>query len=185
VCGDLTFKRNIVWDTGAGGQNICLEGSNLWNNVDISYNVFQGTSEVYEGKSRGTLRSSNNVFYNAMALDGDGFEAVNNIYMAVSNYGPYEEIWGNAPRYSIYWDDGTVARGPIYDFQSGGGTNTKADPMFVDPAHPLGADGIPFTADDGFALRAGSPALHKGTATSDTTDIRGNPIVGAPDIGAY
>jgi hypothetical protein len=37
-----------------------------------------------------------------------------------------------------------------------------------------------------FRLKAGSPALNAGTATSLTVDLDGNPRnVGGPDIGAY
>jgi hypothetical protein len=36
-----------------------------------------------------------------------------------------------------------------------------------------------------FTLQATSPCINAGTDVNITTDYAGNPIVGAPDIGAY
>jgi len=64
--------------------------------------------------------------------------------------------------------------------------NIMSDPLFVNAAHPAGADGIWRTADDGLRLQAGSPCIDAGLATgAPLTDILGYPRVGAPDIGAY
>jgi hypothetical protein len=49
----------------------------------------------------------------------------------------------------------------------------------------FGADGAAFTADDGFNILAGSPAVNNGTDFGQTRDVMGNAILGAPDIGAY
>ena len=59
------------------------------------------------------------------------------------------------------------------------------NPLFVNPSLPLGADGIPFTSDDGFRLRSGSPAINTGIDVGVSTDILGNSRIGAPDAGAY
>jgi hypothetical protein len=57
--------------------------------------------------------------------------------------------------------------------------NLDDDPMFVDPSNPAGPDGIYWTADDGYMLNTGSPAINAGV------DV-GLPYLGsAPDIGAY
>jgi hypothetical protein len=192
--GDVIFRYNLVDDfvpgdplvTGIQGNNIAfMTGYTTFRNVEFAYNVFAETYETFQSKAiLGTTRFDNTVYYNAMSVGGDGYEALNNIYMLANHY-HNEVIWGAAPRYSLYWDDGTFAQGPIYDFQSGSGTNIKADPMFIDPTNILGPDGIPFTADDGFNLKAGSPAIHNGTPTRETVDIRGDSIVGAPNIGPY
>ena len=76
------------------------------------------------------------------------------------------------------------------------GGNQDADPQFVDASVPSGDDGIFGTDDDGLRLRAGSPALARGTFTpfgSDgvaadlTADLAGRTrIFGArPDLGGY
>ena len=178
ICGDLVFRHNLVWDSGTGGQNIVLEGENSWNTVDISYNVFKDVFQIDQGSSRGSQRISNNVFYgaNVGTFGGNGtWEAKNNIFDAPASN--TNLVWGTTPQYSL-WAPGT------YGYFAGNG-NLQSDPLFLDPTNVLGADGIPFTADDGFTLRAGSPAINKGSPTIDSTDILGRPIVGAPDIGAY
>src|SRR5688500_11589423 len=66
------------------------------------------------------------------------------------------------------------------------GGNIMADPLFADTGHPIGADGIWRTPDDGLRLTLGSPCIDTGQiANAPTTDILGNARVGAPDIGAY
>jgi hypothetical protein len=176
--GDFVFHNNLVWDSGPGGHNLVFTLDARWASIDVSNNVFLDTAGVFQFSSRGSLRISNNVFYDVgVTIGGDGdFEAVNNIFVA-----PPENtniVWGSTPRYSL-WDPET------YGYFSGDGTNVRGDPMFVDPANILGADGVPFTADDGFNLRAGSAAIDRGTTTIDATDIRGLPRVGVPDIGPY
>jgi hypothetical protein len=193
--GDLIFRYNLVDDfvagdplvTGIHGGNIAfMTGYTTFQNVVFADNVFKDTYETFQSVAiLGTFRVDGNVYYNAAAPSGNGFEALNNIYLALNHYDSIEVVWGLAPKYSIYWDDGTMPHGPIYDFQSGGGTNIKANPLFLDPTNILGADGLPFTADDGFNVQATSPAIHKGTPTPETVDILGRPIVGAPDIGPY
>jgi hypothetical protein len=176
--GDLVFKRNLVWDSGPGGENLVFTLDPHWASVDVSYNVFLDTSGVFQFTSQGAQRISNNVFYNVGGtFGGDArWEAVNNIFMAPPSN--TNIVWGTIPRYSL-WGPGT------YGYFDGGGTNLQADPLFVDPQSILGADGVPFTDDDGFALQAGSPAIDAGMATVDATDIRGTAIAGTNDIGAY
>lgn len=176
--GDLVFRRNLVWDSGPGGQNLVFTLDPHWANVDVSYNVFADTAYAFQFTSRGALRISNNVFYNvASTFGGDGaWEAVNNVFVAPpDNTGI---VWGSTPRYSL-WDPDT------YGYFDGDGTNLQADPQFLDPTDVLGPDGAPFTDDDGFNLRPGSPAIDRGTPTVDGVDIRGRPVAGPPDIGAY
>jgi hypothetical protein len=63
--------------------------------------------------------------------------------------------------------------------------NSTASSMFTNPTSPLGDDGIPFTSDDGFTLKAGASAINAGSNIGVTTDITGKPRSGSPDLGAY
>jgi hypothetical protein len=175
--GDLVFKYNLVWDSGEGGGNLVFTLDPLWSSVDLSYNVFKDTYQVFQFTSRGAQRISNNVFYDVFStFGGDGdWEAVNNVFVAPPDNSSI--VWGSIPRYSLWGPD-------TYGFFDGEG-NVQADPLFQDPEDILGPDGLPFTDDDGFALQDGSPAIDAGTPTVDTMAIGGAPIVGMPDIGAY
>jgi hypothetical protein len=69
----------------------------------------------------------------------------------------------------------------------------NSDPLFSNPANPIGMDNLWGTADDGFQLRVCSPAVDAALdAQSPTTDFAGNnrtdlPSIGTTtaDIGAY
>lgn len=70
--------------------------------------------------------------------------------------------------------------------------NINADPLFVNAGSPAGADGAWRTADDGFRLQSGSPAVNAGTPDISglplsTTDLAGQTRVLASrvDMGAY
>ena len=69
-------------------------------------------------------------------------------------------------------------------YEAGNG-NLQADPLFVAPNSILGTDGVGFTADDGFNILSGSPAINAGLILGQIRDIRNNSISGIPDIGAY
>lgn len=72
----------------------------------------------------------------------------------------------------------------------GSGIST-ADPLFINPADPDGADNIIRTPDDGLALQTASPAINAGDNTAIpagiTTDITGSPRISSAivDLGAY
>src|SRR5678815_6083836 len=121
------------------------------DSIDVSYNVFKDTYGCFQFSTRGTQRISNNVFYDVFStFGGDGsWEAVNNVFVAPSDNSSI--VWGSTPKSSL-WGPGT------YGFFSGSG-NIQADPMFLNPDDILGPDGEPFTADDGFNLKPGSPAI--------------------------
>lgn len=95
------------------------------------------------------------------------------------------------------WDPDTVHAGAesistslfadgVGEFQGGLGNMVNGKAGYINPDNPLGADGIPFTSDDGFNLRPGSDAINAGAMVPGlTNDIRRQPYEGAPDIGAY
>jgi hypothetical protein len=180
---DLIFTRNIVYGLATSGFAFLFQDQAEVGNIVIAYNVFANSPYVvrFGGGNSGarSLQLHNNVFYNTQdTLVAPSPVHRNNIY-----HGP-----GMVSANLVHESNGTVDHSIWFNcgvFQSGAGNLNNADPLFINVNSPLGADGIPFTADDGFNLRAGSPAINAGTATGDTVDIMGNPIVGSPDIGAY
>ena len=67
------------------------------------------------------------------------------------------------------------------------GTNNLPQTMsadFINPTKPLGNDGIPFTADDGFQIGEGSAARDAGVVTDVTFDAANDSRDGTPDLGA-
>lgn len=71
------------------------------------------------------------------------------------------------------------------------GNTTDRDPLFLDPGHAFGADGIWGNADDGYQLRAGSPCIDcfhdPYNINVDSEDLRGlpRPQNRERDPGAY
>src|SRR5262249_28459812 len=130
------------------------------DSLDMRNNVYVGGIDLMACYgSCSSVTSVNNIFvgHNVWGTNG----ALSNISTESHS------IWFNSP-----------------GFLSGNG-NMQAAPSFLNSNSTFGADGVPFTADDGFNIAAGSPTIDHGLATPDTVDILGNPIVGTPDIGAY
>src|SRR5262249_43799752 len=166
-----------------GGQNLVFTmPHNAFGHIEITHNVFYTIAGVLEAYSADSLDMRNNVYVGGidlMACYGScpAATSVNNIFVghnvwgidgALSKIGSVSHsIWFNSP-----------------GFISGNG-NMQADPAFLNANAAFGADGVPFTADDGFNIAASSPAINNGLVTPDSKDILGKPIVGTPDIGAY
>lgn len=180
---DLIFTHNIVYGLATSGFAFLFQDQAEVGNILIAYNVFANSPYVVRfGSGNSGARSlvlQNNVFYNTQdTLVAPLPTQRNNIY-----YGP-----GFVSANLVHDLNGTVDHSIWFncgDFQAGTGNLNNTDPLFINVNSPLGADGIPFTTDDGFNLRPGSPAINAGAPTGDTVDIMGNPIVGEPDIGAY
>ncbi|MEA2012035.1 MAG: choice-of-anchor Q domain-containing protein, partial [Verrucomicrobiota bacterium] len=68
------------------------------------------------------------------------------------------------------------------------GTNTSSDPQFLNAASVAGADGFPFTEDDGFSLDFSSPSINAAnpgnTVDYDIADTQ-RPQGTGTDMGAY
>jgi predicted outer membrane repeat protein len=91
----------------------------------------------------------------------------------------------------------TVSYSIVRDYLAGSTTNVTAgsgvitsDPLFAhtsDPSDPIGPDNTWRTADDGFELQSGSPAINASdpATTTLTTDIAGYTRSGTFDMGAY
>jgi hypothetical protein len=68
-----------------------------------------------------------------------------------------------------------------------GNGNSNANPLFINNTNAIGEDGIYGTSDDGFTLKANSPAINTANPASNSLpkDMIGNPRVGFYDMGAY
>jgi hypothetical protein len=116
--------------------------------VEIYFCTFYNNESRWGGainNYQAQLSGYGDIFYNNWSIDGGGY--VSDVVNSTSPSG--------SPSYSTLGLSLTTA-GPIYNNT---GTIVGGDPQFADPAQPAGADGIWFTADDGFKISAGSPAL--------------------------
>jgi Secretion system C-terminal sorting domain len=67
-----------------------------------------------------------------------------------------------------------------------GTANLNQDPQFINFSDPDGADNIFATADDGLAIKFGSPCVNTGSLSdAPDTDITGFTRFANPDMGAY
>src|SRR3989344_1283684 len=169
--GRLLFKNNLVDDSGPNGKNIVImTGNNDWAYAEITNNVFKETYQIFQSASVGTVKASNNVFYETTDAN---FGGSNNIYDSST-----QVVWQSGVTYSLW-----TSRTPSF---VSGTRNFVGNPSFKNVNSILGQDGIPFTADDGFNINSNSNAINNGTnVVARTTDILENPIDASPDIGAY
>ncbi|MEX2477218.1 MAG: LamG-like jellyroll fold domain-containing protein [Gracilimonas sp.] len=166
-----------------------ISSPNIINSVFTGNNatVLSGTAVVNNGNNGG--ESSPN-FTNTTITGNSG-----GIYNSASGGGTSEPQITN----TILWDNGAeignnggapdITYSLVADAQSGTG-NINSNPFFINASDPDGADDIFGTADDGFRLYVGSPALN--AATNSAPDLPTNDITGAAriqdgtaDMGAY
>jgi hypothetical protein len=171
----LIVRRNIFITEGTSSFYL----QTTVNYLEAGYNVFSRASWGIMCSGGTTFRVYNNVFDRCWDFSIGGtvtsFYFRNCIFNGTSWTGPVHLT--GYPQYSL-WDIGTT------NWQADTG-NFQAAPLFMDEDNLLGADSLPFTADDGFRLQGTSPAINAGTATGCSTDIMGTPISGPPDMGAY
>ncbi len=192
--GGGAYLSNLTYN-----QNWCSENHELISqysasnaNYAITNNVF-ANGLIAEGTTRGggldlegvvNVTITGNTFYNTGAAGWCDYQSTN--CLARNNL-----VVFNLPNPATLYAWQTGGSGSSEDhnlaYQLGGGTLnvtwslspnppnatdiTDQDPLFVNTSSILGADGIPFTADDGLRLQAGSPARGAG--------------YGGVDIGAY
>ncbi len=91
--------------------------------------------------------------------------------------------------YISYSNFGSRFNGYTDEHLASGPGNLNIAPAFLNPASPLGSDGIFGTADDGYNLVDCSPGINQGTNNADTNalDAAGLPRVynSQRDMGAY
>lgn len=184
--GSFIFRQNLVDDSGTNttnfryGNDVFMMNYTDWQSVDVSYNVFSNVGGVMKFYGADSMRIHNNVYNKVaqveLACYGSCSSQVcaNNIYAAQRSdnndisYCNQNSLW-------VPGEPGYVA----------GSGNVQGNPSFINPNSILGADGIGFTADDGFNIQSISSAINKGVSVGGVTDIRGMTIAGLPDMGAY
>lgn len=202
-----TYINNFVYSNTAnlhgGGifvtENWFNNGHRIESNVVYSNTAQNMGGGIYH-QSGDLIVINNTIFNNSAQNDGGGLRPIaptayhNNIF------------WQNKRSNSATISGADIATDPPFPialnvlrnnnmfqlatgFQSVGDTGNifAFDPLFVNPAQPLGADGIARTADDGLALLTCSPAINEGMdpIPGIPTDMLGNARIGRYDIGAY
>lgn len=169
-------KRNIFTNQGT---DCFMLASTAVNYMVSEHNVFSQVADAIKYNGGVELRVLNTVFdrcRDILLYTGVTNTTIRNcIFNGTSWSGPVHV--SGSPQYSL-WDVGTT------NWAAGTG-NQQAAPLFVNEDSPLGADNVPFTADDGFHLQTGSPAINAGTPVGFSSDIMGTAVSGNPDIGAY
>lgn len=134
----------------------------FYNNVSVNAGRLLAFGTANAGADR--IDYFNNTVFNCGA-EADGFQVTTGTYSAFPSNG------------------GTS--GTFLDNSQDNLITTATGMNFINTASPLGADGIPFTDDDGFLPQTGSAAIDAGNDVSVEFDIRGYTRTGTVDAGAY
>ena len=162
VAQNITFEENIL--TGWFSEGVIIEGnisSDTHANLLFRNNVYIGTNQTsWAITSRGArnVTAINNMYINTPMIGYDENTTgvvQNNIFYNVSS------------DYSFDGNSNIIGGYNIITNQSYPNYNTSTDligvePQFVNLSNVLGADGVPFTSDDGYILSSTSPAINAG-----------------------
>jgi hypothetical protein len=179
-----TTHRDVAnpW-TGSGGWSLYLVGNIFFNTPGHASDQPQGDELLLQVGYGGSttpmaeVLAINNVCYNTAR-----FIAFGSSNSGVNSF----KVYNNTIRSVINGSDiGITSTAPAPSPTSANNIGNSSNPGFLNATSPLGADGIPFTADDGFNLTAGSSAINAGSNIGVTTDIANKLRVGNPDLGAY
>lgn len=173
ACTNVLITGNFILDMMAAIQftdNLGL-GHGGWT---ITNNVFgRGMPIIYTGETNGqaivnmddavnvtTFRHNTSVRMGTAAIffDCNSVDLGDNVF---ERCGTSYSFTGTTPGQGTY--NQTY---PSSSPDAGTGDST-ADPVLVDFTNPLGPDGIPWTADDGWRLQASSPAMNTASDRSD------------------
>ena len=177
-----TAHRDVAnpW-TGVGGWSMHLIGNMFFNTPGHANDQPQGDEILLQvgypngsGSALNEVISINNVCYNTARFIafGSGNAGVNRF-----------EVYHNTIHNVINGDRFGITGA---DYTSGNNIANNSNPSYLDASNPLGVDGIPFTADDGFNIGESSSAINAGNNSFGVTkDIMGDLRTGNPDLGAY
>lgn len=159
----LVFRNNIFWG-GTSSDSYAGWGLDLRHleNTIVEHNYFinVGSAVGMGGTNTGIIR--NNIFNGTWSVPYE-FDGQNNTTAVKGGnniiYKSNQSVW--------CWQCGSVSV-PL------AGDSVNSSIKMINPDSPLGADGKPFTADDGYHLQSGSPAIDAGQTSGATADIFGN-----------
>ncbi len=203
VISYCAFSGNI----GASGGGIAnVEGaSRLINSVFYSNASFFNGGAMHNGLTSPTI--CNSLFIGNTAQLGSGgaiYNTPDNTNLTVRNSIIIGNSAGNSNGVYHLGSTSSVTHSMVQGFPTGPDDNISGegnDPSFLDPANPVGPDGIWGTADDGFRLTSSSILRNVGSnaayeeadgnngnnSLQNDTDFTGRPRLayGTIDIGPY
>ena len=196
VTDNVLIENNIVEGFHEG---LMLEGNGFTTpvNLRIRNNIFLGTPAFDRS-------------YGIIAQDVPNLTVVNNLFARLLDFGVLFEADGGPGTRGVIKNNIFFQAGDQFDYKGVGGWSSvdggynliylsgqsspvdvddvfEEDPLFERPHSFLGPDRAPFTADDGFRLRRGSPAIDSGIDLGVPYDLDGmpRPQGTASDIGPY
>jgi len=206
---DVLIEGNIL--TGYFAHGVILEAKKEWDGLAFSCegmtvrnNVFAGGRTVARVVGARDVRISNNTFITVNIVPvGGGIAFMGSVDGAAATGSVKNNIFYDSGWYRIQVfrvDPGCALEGErnllfipsspsFFHEQNLPKDVLNQNPSLVDVANPLGPDGKPFTADDGYLLKPGSPCIDAGVKLDDAVvakDIFGTtrPQGAGWDIGA-
>jgi hypothetical protein len=178
-----TPHRDILntW-TGVGGYNLYVVNCIMFNTPGHSTTQPQGDGFLLQdnfsgGAKLGAVAFINNVCFGESRMLAFGTQNSGANSIVIYNCTVHATVNGDDLSYSTVSPAGAAT--------TANNIGKSSNPGFLNASNPLGADGIPFTADDGFSLVTGCSAINAGSNVGVPTDICGNTRIGNPDLGAY
>lgn len=184
---DVVMRDCIV--AGDYGDAFLFQNDVEMGNIRIENSVFSGVHRAL-GFGSGSVGGTGYLYFlnNTLNDSRDYLNSVAGPTIAICSNNVYQgydpDVGGDpcgfsAPQYCAW----TPSTG---QFIAGTGNLEDIDPLFVNSPTVDGADGIPFTSDDGFNITSTSPLRDAGILTDYSKDILGNSVQGPTrDIGAY
>jgi hypothetical protein len=184
---NVVFEANICFNISGEMIEFEAQYQHKSDQVAFRYNVFHTTP----GATMNNHSVTHVNFYNNDIVDSGALTYVqgasgiieNNVFFHVNTDWPANYYSETPPPdlvggHNVLFQLSSFEHPPV-------ASDINADPLFRNVNDVLGADGIPFTADDGLRLQPASPAFSKGISVGLTTDILGNAVGANPTIGAY
>lgn len=160
---NILFHQNMA--VGFHHQALMVEGSNnSHENIFVIGNVFVNSNTWGLCAKRGIINLivMNNTYYDLL-IHGVGFNegstgiVKNNIFVNSKSTSYFANNSTYVNGYNLVYNSPDPSPGADTDI-------VGQDPLFINPDNIIGADKLPFTADDGLIPGSGSPAIGTGEA---------------------